>query len=52
MKTECFKLEAPELAKKTLYLVYQVAPTSPQICKKYMQKPRSQGARDDRTFWG
>ena len=35
---KCLKLEAPEIAKKKRCLVYQVTPSSSQICKE-VQKP-------------
>ena len=44
MKSECFKLEAPEMAKKkTLWLVCQVTLSSSQICREV--------DRDDYLFW-
>ena len=44
MKSECFKVEAPEMAKKkNLCLVCQVTLSSSQICREVN--------RDDYLFW-
>ena len=50
MKSECLKLEAPEMADKTICLVCQVTPSSSQSCKE-VQKPCCQRGQDDYLFW-